>query len=250
MAAQQGFQYEANVVKFLAPHGLCLNETAGASSDKPDLTLKKGKKTAGCELKITAASAGSLVLKHEQGKWRFNDTSNDPEKDFLKSIANDVKLFNRIKKEWTELPLKRSPPPPTAAIGKMTKEQIYKRDLSVFPDLKGEVPASIIAAYYNKKKTHYVNVGTHGFFLFGSADPLGYNAALRKRGMPEIPDFGAKATAIYRARVQYKGSGNYQFTFEIQFSIKSANKSPYNIGCVDGKSVTIIKKDSDFSCLI
>ena len=65
-------------------------------------------------------------------------------------------------------------------------------------------------------------------------------------GLKDVPTFGSSAKAIYRARVQYKGSENYQFTFEMQFSMKA--KSPFNIAPVDGKSVTIIKGKLDLSC--
>jgi hypothetical protein len=66
--------------------------------------------------------------------------------------------------------------------------------------------------------------------------------------LKNVPTFGNSAKAIYRARVQYKGSDNYQFTFEMQFSMKS--KSKYNIAPVDGKSVTIIEQKLDLSCFI
>jgi hypothetical protein len=62
--------------------------------------------------------------------------------------------------------------------------------------------------------------------------------------------FGSSAKATYRARVQYKGAGNYQFTFEMQFSIPTNKKSPFNIAPVDGKSVTIIKNKLNLSCFI
>ena len=252
MTAQKGFVYEENVVKFLAPLGFCENVTAGASHDRPDLMLVSGKKKAGCELKIGAASAGSLVLKYENNKWQFNDTSDDPEKDFLAAVAKEVKLFDLIKKKWKNKPLKRKPVDAAlkAQMGKMTKKQLYEADLANFPDIKGTVPASVIENYYARKKTYYVNVGTHGFYLFGNSDPLKYNQRLQKLGMDKIPQFGQKAEATFRARVQYKGSGNYQFTFEIQFSIKSANKSPYNIGKVKGNNdVKIDVQGSDISCL-
>lgn len=249
--AQQGFVYEENTVKFLAPMGLCEKVFAGASHDKPDLTLLRGKESAGCELKITAASAGSLVLKHTNGKWGFNDTSDDPEKDFIAGIAKKVGLMKLIEKSWKTKPLKRTPVDATlkAQIGKMTPEQIYRRDQANFPDIIGSIPATAIEEYYNAKKTWYVNVGTHGFYLMGTKDPLGYNKRLAKIKMPAIPMFGKAAQAKYRARVQYKGSNAYQFTFEMQFAIPSANKSPYNIAPVDGKSVTILKKDANISCL-
>ena len=68
--------------------------------------------------------------------------------------------------------------------------------------------------------------------------------------LKELPTFGSSAKATYRARVQYKGNDNYQFTFEMQFSIPSAKKSPYNIAPVDGKSVTIKQKEIDLGCFV
>ena len=120
---------------------------------------------------------------------------------------------------------------------KKTPRQRYERDLKLFKDIKGEIPASKIEEYYNKKDTYYVNVGTHGFYLMGKTNPL---------RLKDVPTFGASAKAIYRARVQYKGNDNYQFTFEMQFSMKQ--KSPFNIAPVDGKSVTIQKNKMDLSC--
>jgi hypothetical protein len=68
--------------------------------------------------------------------------------------------------------------------------------------------------------------------------------------LPGVPRFGSAANATYRARVQYKGSGNYQFTFEMQFSIPATSKSPFNIAPVDGKSVQIIHKKLNLACFL
>jgi hypothetical protein len=76
---------------------------------------------------------------------------------------------------------------------------------------------------------------------------MGSKNPLKLKG---VPRFGSSAKATYRARVQYKGGGNYQFTFEMQFSIPSAKKSPFNIAPVDGKSVTIQKNNLNLSCFI
>ena len=69
-----------------------------------------------------------------------------------------------------------------------------------------------------QKKTYYVNVGTHGFYLMGNVNPYGFGG---------IPRFSSAADAKYRARVQSKGGGNYQFTFEMAFSVRV--RSPFNI---------------------
>ena len=88
--------------------------------------------------------------------------------------------------------------------------------METFPEIKGGIPSIKIEQYYVKKKTYYVNVGTHGFFLMGNVNPFGLGG---------IPKFSEAITAKYRARVQDKGGGNYQFTFEMSFSPKI--RSPF-----------------------
>jgi hypothetical protein len=209
--------------------------------------LKHKGEESGCELKITAASAGSLVLKfdikNKNSPWSFGKISDDDaEKMFIKDLADEIGLFKILKKEWKEIPFKRDKDDLwKATAGKLTKKQQYERDRDTFPDVRGEIKASKIEEYYNRKDTYYVNVGTHGFYLLGNKNPL---------KLKNVPTFGSSAKAIYRARVQYKGSDNYQFTFEMQFSIPTSKKSPYNIAPVDGKSVNIIKNKIDTSCFI
>lgn len=245
MAAQQGFLYEENAAKLLKPMGFVPKsfKPAGAGSDQPDLMLQYLGQEAGCELKITAASAGSLVLKYVNGgssnPWAFGVIKEtEDEKQFIADLAKEVGLFDLIKKQWKEIPYKRDKDDLwIATAGKLTPQQRYERDRDTFADIRGEIPASKIEQYYNKKKTYYVNVGTHGFYLLGVKNPF------KLKG---VPRFGASAKATYRARVQNKGSGNYQFTFEMQFSMKQ--KSEFNIAPVDGKSVNIIKSKLNLSC--
>lgn len=249
MAAQQGFQYEINAANLLKPLGLVPKTfiPAGAGSDQPDLMLLFKKIKAGCELKITAASAGSLVIKYDSkdkiNPWKFGDIKKeDEEKQFIADLAEEVDLFKIIKGNWIEIPFKRDKDLLwESTAGKLTNQQRYERDRDTFPDVRGEIKATKIEEYYNKKDTYYVNVGTHGFYLMGRKNPL---------KLKNVPMFGISAKATYRARVQYKGGGNYQFTFEMQFSIPSAKKSPFNIAPVDGKSVTIREKDLNLSCFI
>jgi hypothetical protein len=247
MAAQQGFQYEVNAAKVLKPIGLVPKNfvPAGAGHDQPDLMLEYKNIKSGCELKITAASAGSLVLKYDssdkKNPWKFGDIKKeDDEKIFIRDLAEEVGLFDIIKKQWKQVPYKRDKDAAwEATAGKMTPQQRYERDRDTFKDIRGEISATKIEEYYNKKKTYYVNVGTHGFYLLGKKNPL---------KLKNVPTFGSSAKATYRARVQYKGGGNYQFTFEMQFSIPSAKKSPYNIAPVNGTNVNIIKKELNLSC--
>ena len=247
MAAQQGFQYEINAADTLKPMGYVPKNfvPAGAGHDQPDLMLQYKNKQSGCELKITAASAGSLVLKYDskdkKNPWKFGDIkATDDEKLFIRDLADEVGLFAIIKKQWKEVPFKRDKDLLwEATAGKLTPQKRYERDRDTFKDIRGEIPATKIEEYYNKKKTYYVNVGTHGFYLMGKSNPL------KLKG---VPTFGESAKATYRARVQYKGGGNYQFTFEMQFSM--SKKSPFNIAPVNGKSVTIIKEQLNLNCFV
>lgn len=239
MAAQQGFQYEINATNILKPIGLVPKDfiPAGAGHDQPDLMLQVAGKKSGCELKITDASAGSLVLKYNPRvkKWSFDPKSKeDPEKRFIMDVAESVNLFQQINSKWKEIPYKLEREFQDSnwknTIGKMPTKSRYERDLATFPELKGTIAATAIEDYYIRKDTYYVNIGTHGFYLFGNSNPLNFK---------NIPRFSTSATAGWRARVQYKGSGNYQFTFEMNFKMKS--RSPFNIAPITRTSVAILQ---------
>ena len=245
--AQKGFIYEKNVSDFLKPIGLVPSnfKPAGAGHDQPDLMLLYDKDKQGCELKITDASAGSLVLKYTPDKktpWGFGTIKKeDKEKLFISELADEVKLFNEINKVWSEIPYKVDRKYQNekwqSTVGKLDKRARYKRDHSVFKELKGKISASKIEKYYNKKKTYYVNIGTHGFYMMGNKNPY---------KIKNVPTFASSAEAHWRARVQSKGGGSYQFTFEMGFTVK--RKSPYNIGPINKGSVKINKKDVNLSC--
>jgi len=257
MAAQQGFEYEKNAASILKPMNLVPKNfvPAGAGHDQPDLVLQyKGKKS-GCELKLMAASAGSLVLKYDtknkKTPWGFGTIKPDErEKLFLVGIAKEIGLFETLAKKWSELPYKREPDQLwEATAGKLTDKQRYERDLKTFPDVITEVPATKIEKYYNTKDTFYVNIGTHGFYTFGPKDPFSLNSGLKRvAGRQPVPSFGSSARATARARVQYKGSGKYQFTFELQF--RMIHPSPYNIAPIVGKTPVINKKKLNISCFV
>ena len=239
--AQQGFTYEVNAAKALKPYDIVPKgfTPAGAGSDIPDLMIKlpgPGNPPVGCELKISAASAGSLVMKWSaKDGWSIGDpNTKDDEKLFIQDLAKEVGLLKLIKGKWKSVPYKymdaKQKLLPQNDLQGMDKREIYKSELNKFPEIKGTIAATKIEEYYNKKKTYYANVGTAGFYLMGKKNPLGFK---------KVPSFGEKAKAQYRARVQAKGGGNYQFTFEMGFSIPRSSYSPYNIAPTGGKGVTI-----------
>lgn len=237
MAAQQGFVYEENAYKALEKYGISTGGTAGASHDKPDLSIvtRSTKTPSGCELKISPTAAGSLVLKFYNGKWSFGEIKDDPEKQMMESIAKKYKLLENMNsagvagKNWRgKVPVLQNDASGRKILsaGIKDKRKAYEMDLKNFGgqnEVHIDVPAKAICDYYNQKKTQYLNVGTHGFYLMNKSDPLKLNTKLTKK----IPDFAQSASARIRTRCQYKGSGDYQFVMTLEFS--RVTKSIYNL---------------------
>lgn len=234
--AQEGFLYEERAYKALEKYGISTGGTAGASHDKPDLTIQnKAKKKTGCELKNSPTAAGSLVMKYHKGKWSFGDFKGDPEKEFMYALAVKAKLLNEMNtsgshgKNWRgKVPALQndSTGKKILAPGFTDKKKAYEYDLKQYGgsnEVHIDVGGKAVSDYYNSKKCHYINVGTHGFFLLNSSDPLGLNKKLKH----QIPDFSDSASCKIRVRCQYKGGGDYQFVMTLQFY--GVKKSPYNI---------------------
>lgn len=226
--AQQGFLYETNAYAALQKYGISTGGTAGASHDKPDLTItRKGKKPTGCELKNQPTAAGSLVLQYFDKKWHFGPVGDDIEKKFIRDIGMKIKALEVMNKKGAAPSLQYIEGKKTY-VGVKTWRDGYIRDLKIFGDTYIDVPNKVISDYYNSKKCYYLNVGTHGFFLLNSQDPLGLQQSLQKKNLPPIPDFSSKSSATTRVRIRVQDkSGGYQFTFTFQFS--GVLKSPYNI---------------------
>lgn len=254
--AQEGFLYEENVAKTLKKMNWVKPnyKPAGAASDRPDLDIFIDGVEYGCELKKNLASAGSLVVHHlGNKKYDFGDTEGKEEKEFLKEIGKKAGVLAKIRSKWrTEPFIQQDRDEEWAARVRrsgLSLRERYKHDLDACRDLLFSLPSSAISDYYNIKKTYYLNVGTHGFYLLGK-DPAGLN----KYAKPKIPQWSNMHTAILRVRVQSKGVSaaermerskgfpstggqGYQITMEMQF--KNVRTSPYNIGPVVGKSANI-----------
>lgn len=237
--SQQGFLYEQNAYKALEKFKISTGGVAGASSDKPDLTLKRQSlnKTSGCELKISTTAAGSLVMKYTNGVWYYGETKGDPEKQFLMDLANRHNLLDEMNSsgrygaKWrNKIPhLQNNQNGKKILVGAINKSDAYKKDIELFgsgSEIHIPVKAKEICDYYNIKKCHYINVGTHGFYLLNKKDPLKLNQNI----IPKIPDFADCSNAKMRVRCQYKGGGDYQFVLTLEFS--KMQKSPYNIAPV------------------
>jgi hypothetical protein len=270
MAAQKGFEYEKNVSKRLKKIGLVDDnfEPVGAASDRADLEITWRKDVINVELKTEAASGGSLALKWDGKKpknkrWGFSDVSNDEEKQFLADLAESSGALAKLNASWTDTPAKYVREDSKDADEKLlafswkqakdreSKKQVYRKELEKFKELKEKLPGSVIADYYEKKKTYYVNVGTNGFYLFGKKDPNNINKNCRDKKIKLVPSFSDSADVSYRVRVQDKGGGNFQYTFELSFSIRKSNSSPYNIGPIlGGGNVSIIESKLNVDCFM
>ncbi|MHB8123408.1 MAG: hypothetical protein ACYDG4_14775 [Desulfuromonadaceae bacterium] len=270
MAAQQGFVYEENSTKFLKKLGLSDGITAGASHTRPDLMLTVRGKEAGCELKISPTAGGSLVIKayaNSSPHWRFGEIDHDEtEKQFLADLAKSSGALNQINQKW-ETPIYNVADRTAEWERQMVKTPLrerYQFDLKTCPDIKMVLPSDSMTKYYNLKKTYYLNVGTHGFYLLGNHDPLGLNARMKELGQPPVPKFEDVCKITARVRCQSKGvtkaeaeerskgrigGQGYQFTFTIEFALPK-NSSPYNISPIDGKTVTIQESKANIKCLL
>lgn len=238
--AQEGFVYEEKAYKALQKYKISTGGTAGASHDKPDLTIQaQGKKPTGCELKNSPTAAGSLVLKYINGKWAFGETDGEVEKEFLKALGQSAGLLQKMTTQWKgKVPMLQNDVSgkKKLRVGSWSdikdKERAYAHDISLFGaenEVHIDVGAKAVCDYYLKKKCSYINVGTHGFFTLNGTDALGLNPNLKKLKHPEIPNFATSATCKIRVRVQLKSSSkkDYQFVMTLQFG--GVKKSPYNI---------------------
>ena len=241
MAAQKGFEYEANAFKVLKEYGISAGSgSAGASSDRPDLEIKLSKdpesKKEGCELKISPTAAGSLVMKYNEGKWSFGEYKGDPEKELLYELGKKYKLLENMNRSgsaganWRgKVPyLQNDKSGKKIIVGVKDKRAAYEKDIKQFGgqnEVHISIPASAICDYYITKHCSYINVGTHGFYTLNGEDPLKLKKKITSGS--SIPDFGQSASARIRVRCQYKGGGDYQFVMTLEFS--KVTKSPYNI---------------------
>ena len=244
MAAQKGFIYENNAYKILKQYGIAAGAPpAGAAHDRPDLEIKssseKENKKQGCELKITATAAGSLVMKYTDGLWGFAPIKDsDVEKKMMMEIAKKHKLLEnmntsgaagaRWRGKMPHLQNNKDGSKVYVGVKKGDKRAAYAKDIKLFGgqnEVKIPLSGKAISDYYNTKKTYYINVGTHGFYLMNKKDPLNLNRNIS--GGLKIPDFSDVAKAQIRVRCQSKGGGTYQFAMTLTFT--SVKKSPYNL---------------------
>lgn len=247
-----GFTYETNALSSLKELGICEKsvQPAGASHDKPDLTVYRKKLgSTGVELKLSPTAAGSLVVKFSNGKWSFGEIGDNEEKQFLADLAKEAKVLEIMNGEHGNHPWSKFEPHIQIENGKKkvlasSEKEAYELDIAQYSG-KNEVKIPVstaISDYYTKKHCSYINVGTHGFYTFGGKDDL----KLQDLVGNSIPDFNKNSVTEIRVRCQYKGSGKYQFTMTLQF--KGMKASPFNIAPLmeDGFSINeaLLKSDA------
>ena len=244
-ATQKGTLYEKNSFKVLKKLGLVVGQPALAISTIPDLQIVRAggsvNSAAGLELKMTPTSAGGLVMQYVNGRWIMGDTEGKDEKIFLSTLANSegvLDIANDKKSKWGKnIPyLQYNSAGKKIYRGNITAALAYNKDIKQYSgsnEIHVQVNTNTVIDYYNKKACHYMNVGTHGLYLLGGADPLGLNAALHKAKHPPIPMFNFPVHI--RCRCQPKGGGSYNFNMVL--TMKSAAKSEYNLLPSSGSGV-------------
>lgn len=258
--AQEGFLYEKNAYNALQKYNISTGGVAGASHDKPDLTIRnRDKISSGCELKNSPTASGSLVMRYIDGKWDFGGFKDDPEKQFMYALAMKYNLLREMNTsgqygaKWrNKIPALQNDKfgKKILAPGFSDKKKAYEYDLKQFGgnnEVHIDVGGKAVSDYYNSKKCHYINVGTHGFFLLNGSDPLKLNSKLLANKYKKIPDFSTSVKCKIRVRCQYKGAGDYQFVMTLQFY--GVSKSPYNLAPIQNGSkssidIARLEKDS------
>lgn len=250
MAKNKGQIYEEKAHAKLSKYELTEGPPAGPSSDKPDITIwnLNTDKTSGVELKTNPVAAGGLVMQYKQSKqkWELGPSGGDPEKDVLIDLADQYDVLKKANSKTTawgkNVPFMQYDNNGNKIyLGNLTPDQAYKKDIAQYGgpnEIHVDVTPASVINYYNAKKCFYMNVGTHGFYLLGTKDPLGLNSALKKMGKPSIPQF--EFPIYIRCRCQPKSPG---YNFNMTLNMQSGPKSPYNLapivlstGAIDGRA--------------
>jgi hypothetical protein len=258
--AQEGYLYEENAYDALQKYKISIGGTAGASHNKPDLTIQaRGKKT-GCELKNSPTAAGSLVMKYYKDEWSYGDYRGETEKELLVSVADKVHLIKEMNTSGPHGEAWRKSVPvlqndsrggKLLSVGDIKnmkdRQMAYATDIANFGgqnELHIDVGSKAVCDYYISKNCSYIDVGTHGFFTLNGKDELGLNKKLKELGLPPIPDFGRNSHTIIRMRCHMKNpsSAQYQWSLTLQFS--NVKKSPYNIAPIKKGTKSTIDVDA------
>jgi hypothetical protein len=265
-STQEGFLYEENAYKALQKYKISTGGTAGASHDKPDLTIQsKGKTPIGCELKNSPTAAGSLVMKYYNNKWDFGEYKGEVEKEMLVAIAEKVNLIREMNVSgpagvrWRKSePILQNDRTGNKILLVSDIKNIKDRQKAYAKDLKNfggdneihiDVGSKAVCDYYLTKKCSYINVGTHGFFTLNGKDTLGLNKKLSELNLPLIPDFAKSSETIIRMRCHLKSQSKAQYQWSLTLQFGKVKKSPYNIapikkGTKSDIDIAALQKDS------
>jgi len=261
----EGYLYEDNTTRFLKKKKIVeANFTpAGANYSRPDLEIYCDGKNYGVELKKRVTTAGQVALKYTNATNTFNYSQKDltDEKLYLINLSEQSNILNLIRTKWRK--------PLWAAddrdyrwkkrwedAGKPDLEERHRQDIENCPEFYVDVPSTAISGYYKAKDTHYLQLGTHGFYLLGRKDPAGLNVGQN----PNIPLWENSHIARIRVRIKtndLKGAILREknrndptmspgYTPSIELTMKSIQKSFYNISPVTNTSAVIIESQAVF----
>ena len=244
--------YERELVNVLKTFGFVPQNYAPAGSDdtRPDIEMTINGIKAGIEVKLDSKAAfGSGTVDFSyinfaagRDPWIYGGKDTKAGQ-LLEEMAKKEKLLQTINERWhTKNPIIKNYVPYKIQdqryfknVKLPSKREQYAKDQQSLREIQIDIPTQYISTYYVSKDSPYLQTGDCGLCIFGNVDPLN----LASKG---VPKFRPKS-AFFRVRVQPKGSGNYNFTYDMY--IKGLNKSSHTLG-VAGKGGRVQKADLNF----
>lgn len=261
----EGYLYEDNTTRFLKKKKMMESTfmPAGANYSRPDIEIYCNGKNYGVELKKRVTTAGQVALKYSNATNTFNYSQNLPtdEKLYLINLAEQSNILNLIRNKWRK-PLWASEDRDYKwkkrweDAGQPDLEERHRQDIENCPEFYVDVPSTSISGYYKAKDTHYLQLGTHGFYLLGRNDPAGLNVGQN----PSIPLWENSHTCRIRVRIKTNDIKSAMqreknrkdptispgYTPSIELTMKGIQKSFYNIAPVTANSAVISETQAVF----
>ena len=242
--ANAGFEYERDLVAYLSPLGYSTEEVAGADDSKPDITLKKGDVTAGCEVKLTEKAAfGSATFQFDYSQISLGERGNPwviPQEPsgtakYYMSEAARGNMLTAVNRLWWSDNFKMNQPYVPHKV-KPKNQQAYKTWYDASPDKDRRDKLS------NKQKYEEDAANLPGF----KEIPLSKQTLIEEEGLSdewiEVKETGGKSGFRVPGRAQIIRD---YYTSKESWYIQIGNKGLYHMG--DDDPLGIVTK---YNCLL
>jgi hypothetical protein len=195
----RGQLYERSMINKFRSMGFTEQIKPEDTEDKADLVLKINGIDVKIELKTKGAAYGSGTLEWIDNSWRLKTTERvNPN---LIEILNRNRILSKLSNDWISYDY-------------IPNIKSTKEDQQLLGERTYPIDSYYIRNYY--KGIDYLNFKDLGLYRLSEKDPIGL----------KVPLF-EPMDCFVRARVQYKGSGNYRYAVELY--ARQLNKSPINL---------------------